>query len=51
MPKLTDANFELFAAKCYDNVNCVDMIEFHEDLNRIKYIKKLLKKYKETRGT
>lgn len=46
--KLNEKNFELFAAKYYDNPNCVDMIEFYEDLNRIKYLKKLFKKYKDS---
>lgn len=46
---LTDKNFELFAAKSYDNLNCVDTIEFFEDINRIKYVKKLFKRYKDTR--
>ena len=48
MEVLNDKNFMLFAAKFYDNVNCVDMLEFHDDLNRIKYLKRLFKKYKET---
>lgn len=46
--KLTANNFDLYAAKYYDNINCIDMLEFYEDLNRIKYLKKLFKKYKET---
>lgn len=45
---LTEHNFSLYAAKYYDNPNCTDILEFHEDLNRIKYIKRLLKKYEET---
>lgn len=43
--KLDDGNFLLFAAKAYDNPSCVDEVEFQEDLNRIKYIKRLLRKY------
>ena len=46
--KLDDANFSLFAAKFYDNPNCTDILEFHDDLNRIKYIKRLLKGYSES---
>ena len=42
---LDDGNFLLFAAKAYDNPSCVDDAEFQEDLNRIKYIKRLLRKY------
>ena len=46
--RLDDGNFSLFAAKFYENTNCTDILEFHEDLNRIKYIKRLLKQYSET---
>lgn len=45
--KLTDENFLLYAAQNYDNPNCVDILEFYDDLNRIKYIKRLFKKYLE----
>jgi hypothetical protein len=43
--KLDDGNFMLYAAKAYDNPSCVDDIEFQADLDRIKYIKRLLRKY------
>lgn len=43
---LTEDNFLLFAMKVYDNPQCKDMEEFHEDINRIKYLKRLFKKYK-----
>lgn len=46
--KLDETNFLLYAAKHYDNPNCYDTIEFYEDLNRFKYIKRLLNKYQET---
>jgi hypothetical protein len=42
---LTEENFELFAAKHYDNKQCIDVQEFKEDLNRFKYIKRLLTRY------
>ena len=42
---LTHENFLLYCAKKYDNPNCTGLPEFHEDLNRIKYIKKLLTRY------
>ncbi len=45
---LTEENFLLYAAKHYDNPNCMDVNEFYDDLKRIKYIKRLLNKYKET---
>lgn len=45
---LTEANFLLYAAKHYDNPHCVDVEEFHDDLARFKYIKRLFTKYKES---
>lgn len=42
---LNDSNFLLFAAKHYDNINCFSSEEFYEDLNRIKYIKKIFTKF------
>lgn len=45
---LSEVNFLLYAAKNYDNPNCYDTLEFYEDLNRFKYIKKLLMRYQET---
>jgi hypothetical protein len=45
---LTDENFQLFAMKCYENPHCTDLLEFHDDLKRIRYIKRLFKKYRET---
>jgi len=48
MEVLNEKNFMLFAAKYYDNANCVDILEFHDDLNRIKYLKRLFKKYSDT---
>ena len=44
--KLTQDNFILFTMKAYENPNCLGFSEFKEDLNRIKYIKRLLLKYK-----
>lgn len=44
---LTDLNLELYAAKYYNNPNCVDMEEFYEDFNRLKYVKRLIKKHAE----
>lgn len=44
--KLNDDNFLLFAMKHYDNPQCKNIEEFHEDMNRIKYLKRLFRKYK-----
>jgi hypothetical protein len=41
-----DKNFLLYCAKHYENPYC-DSEEFIEDLNRIKYIKKLVTRYVE----
>lgn len=43
---LSDENFLLFAAKHYVNVDCYDADEFLDDVRRLKYIKRLLLKYK-----
>jgi sulfur relay (sulfurtransferase) DsrC/TusE family protein len=43
---LTDDNFTLYAMKTYSNPQCKNIEEFHEDMNRIKYLKRLFKKYK-----
>jgi hypothetical protein len=45
---LTEKNFQLFAMKYYTNPHCTDMLEFHDDLKRIRYVKRLFRKYKET---
>ena len=46
--KVDETNFLLYAAKHYDNPHCYDTVEFYEDLNRFKYIKRLLNKYEES---
>jgi hypothetical protein len=46
--KIDESNALLYAAKCYDNPQCFDTVEFYEDLNRFKYIKRLLNKYEES---
>ena len=48
MQILDEGNFTLYAARHYDNPNCTDVLEFQDDLNRIKYIKRLFRKYEET---
>lgn len=47
MEKLTDKNFLLYCAANYDNAQYASTEEFIEDLNRIKYIKKLITRYVE----
>ena len=38
---LDDQNIALFAAKFYENPEVSSIDEFHEDLNRTKYVKRL----------
>lgn len=47
-PILNDDNFILYVSKHYENPECGTMDEFYEDLNRIKYVKRLLRKYANT---
>ena len=42
---ITDDEFETYAINNYRNLNCVSVLEFLEDLNKIKYIKRLINKY------
>ena len=46
--KITSANVTMFAIKHYDNPQCEGEKEFHDDMKRFKYIKRLLRKYHET---
>ena len=43
----SDDQLMFYAIKAYENPNCI-MSEFEEDMNRFKYIKRLIKKYKLT---
>jgi hypothetical protein len=44
--ELNESNYLLFAIKFYNNPQAVTKEDFDEDLKRIRYIKKLLRKYK-----
>ena len=44
---LNDGNFLIYAAKCYDRPHILQS-EFEDDLRRIKYVKRLIKKYRQT---
>ena len=46
--KITNDNVIMFAIKHYDNPQCEGEKEFYDDMKRFKYIKRLLRKYKET---
>jgi len=45
---LTNKTAFLFAARSYTNINCTGREEFEQDLQRLKYIKRLLRRYKNT---
>jgi hypothetical protein len=44
--ELNEDNYLLFAIKYYENPQSVTKDDFYDDLKRIRWIKKLLKKYK-----
>jgi len=43
---ITDSNYLLYAMRGYENPHCVDVLEFDEDLKKIKYLKKLFSLYR-----
>ena len=43
--QLDEKNFLLYAAKHYQNPQCIDAEEFYDDLNRFKYVKRLINRY------
>ena len=46
--ELNNENFELFAAKYYDNPACLSTEEFYHDIAKFKYIVRLFRRYRET---
>ena len=46
--ELNEGNYQLFAIKFYDNPQALTYQDFEDDLKRIKYVKRLLKRYKNT---
>jgi len=46
--ELNEDNFLLFAIKNYENPQAVTREDFEKDLNHFKYIKRLLKRYRNT---
>jgi len=44
--RLCPNNFVMYAMKMYSNSSCTGIDEFKEDICRIKYVKRLLLKYK-----
>ena len=45
MFELTEDNFNIYAIKHYDNPACKGMAEFHDDLKKFRYLKRLFRKY------
>ena len=45
---IDSSNFTHYAYEHYTHPQCVDLDEFHSDLKRFKYLKKLLNRYKES---
>ena len=46
--KINSENVIMFAIRHYSNPQCEGELEFHDDLKRFKYIKRLFKKYMDT---
>ncbi len=46
--ELNEGNYLLFAIKFYNNPQAVTKDDFESDLKRIRYVKRLLKRYKNT---
>jgi hypothetical protein len=44
---LNDGNFLIYAAKSYDRPHILQS-EFEDDLKRLKYVKRLIRKYRQT---
>ena len=42
---LNEGTFLLYAMKEYNNIQCTNIEEFHDDLKKIKYIKRLFNVY------
>ena len=46
--EINDENVVVYAATNYYNPKCSDVEDFYEDLNRLKYIKRLINRYHES---
>jgi hypothetical protein len=45
---LNDDNFLMYAIKSYNNPSCGGIQDFNDDLKRLRYIKRLLGRYRQT---
>ena len=46
--ELNEDNYMMFAIKHYENPQAITAEDFHDDMKRFKYIKRLLRRYKKT---
>jgi hypothetical protein len=46
--ELNDDTFLMYAIKHYDNPGCRGLRDFHDDLKRLRYVKRLLGRYRAT---
>ena len=46
--EINDDNYLLFAIKYYENPHAVTRDDFEDDLKKIKYVKRLLRRYRNT---
>ena len=46
--ELNEDNYMMFAIRNYDNPQAITSEDFYDDLKRLKYIKRLLRRYKKT---
>ena len=42
---MTEENYQIYAMQHYDNQECNSVEDFYEDINRIKYVKRLFRRY------
>ena len=45
---LNEDNYDMFAMRYYDNLQCTTVEEFNDDINKIKYVKRLFNRFLET---
>ena len=45
---LNESNYNMFAMKYYNNPQCTTVEEFNDDLNKIKYVKRLFNRFLDT---
>jgi hypothetical protein len=46
--ELNNANFELYAARHYNNPACLEPQDFYDDVAKFKYVVRLLRRYRES---